>query len=114
MARHDRSDFEIGYDYVRRRYAFLAKNSPQYLWELGTAYFRVKGAIAELSRGMGCYFLELGMQAGEMPAIPAIPPKAASWSDCAAQQREQIRTMADHHWQKNSDGDNVIDKDDPY
>ncbi|KUO63242.1 MAG: hypothetical protein APF84_01745 [Gracilibacter sp. BRH_c7a] len=62
MSYQQNSDFEIGYNYVRRRYSFLSKKSPQYLWELGTAYLIVKGATAELSRGMGFYFLELGVK----------------------------------------------------
>jgi hypothetical protein len=56
------SDFEIGYNYVRRRYSLLSKKSSQYLWELGAAYLMAKGATAELSRGMGFYFLELGVK----------------------------------------------------
>ncbi|NLI93003.1 MAG: hypothetical protein GX434_12665 [Peptococcaceae bacterium] len=50
------------YEYVRQRYSFLAKQSSQYLWELGTAYLRGKGVTDELSRGMGFYFLELGIK----------------------------------------------------
>lgn len=56
------SDFEIGYEYVRKRYSFLEKQDSQYLWELGTAYLHVLGATAELSSGMGFYFLELGIK----------------------------------------------------
>lgn len=62
MSRYDSSDFEIGYEYVRRRYSFLSNKSPQHLWELGTAFLKGKGATAELSMGMGFYFLELGIQ----------------------------------------------------
>ncbi len=56
------SDFEIGYEYVRKHYSFLTKQSSQHLLELGIAYLRAKGATAELSRGMGFYFLELGLK----------------------------------------------------
>ncbi|AET69803.1 hypothetical protein Desor_4380 [Desulfosporosinus orientis DSM 765] len=62
MDRQELSDFEIGYDYVRRRYSSLAKHSYQDLWKLGIAYLQTKGADAELSRGMGFYFLELGIR----------------------------------------------------
>lgn len=62
MSYQQSSDFEIGYNYVRRRYSFLSKKSSRYLWELGTAFLMFKGATAELSRGMGYYFLELGVK----------------------------------------------------
>ncbi|MCO1602787.1 hypothetical protein [Desulfosporosinus nitroreducens] len=62
MSRQDLSDFEIGYEYVRKRYSFLSKHSSQDLWKLGTAYLQARGANAELSRGMGFYFLELGIK----------------------------------------------------
>jgi hypothetical protein len=62
MSRQEFSDFEIGYDYVRRRYSFLTKHSYQDLWELGIAYLQTRGDNAELSRGMGFYFLELGIK----------------------------------------------------
>ena len=62
MSRQDLSDFEIGYGYVRQRYSFLAKHNYHDLWELGNAYLQIKGANAELSRGMGFYFLELGIR----------------------------------------------------
>jgi len=58
----NQNDFEIGYNYARKHYAFLAKYEPQYLWELGAAYLMGKGPTAELSRGMGLYYLELGMK----------------------------------------------------
>jgi hypothetical protein len=60
MSRQHLSDFEIGYEYVRKRYSFLSKHSSKQLWELGNAYLQTRGASAELSRGMGVYFLELG------------------------------------------------------
>ena len=62
MSRRDLSDFEIGYEYVRKRYSILAKRSRQDLWELGIAYLQTRGANAELSRGMAFYFLELGIK----------------------------------------------------
>ena len=62
MSRRDLSDFEIGYEYVRKRYSFLAKCSSQYLWALGKAFLKTRGTNAELSRGMGFYFLELGIK----------------------------------------------------
>ena len=62
MSRQNLSEFEIGYEYVRKRYSFLAKRSYQDLWALGIAYLRTRGANAELSRGMGFYFLELGIR----------------------------------------------------
>ncbi len=55
------SDFEIGYEYVRKHYSFLTKHSSQHLWELAIAYLGAKGATAELSRD-GFYFLELGIK----------------------------------------------------
>jgi len=70
MDRKELSDFEIGYDYVRRRYSFLAKHSSQDLWKLGTAYLQAKGSNAELSRGMGFYFLELGIKIRLAEIIP--------------------------------------------
>ncbi|SDH52509.1 hypothetical protein [Desulfosporosinus hippei] len=68
MSRRDLSDFEIGYEYVRKRYSVLAKRSRQDLWELGIAYLQTKGADAELSRGMAFYFLELALK----PALPRL------------------------------------------
>ncbi|MCB8814740.1 hypothetical protein [Desulfosporosinus shakirovi] len=62
MSRQDLSDFEIGYEYVRKRYSFLAEHSSHDLWKLGVAYMQARGANAELSRGMGFYFLELGIK----------------------------------------------------
>ena len=62
MSRQHLSDFEIGYEYVRQRYSFMAKHSSQHLWELGNAYLQTRGATAELSRGMAFYFLELGLK----------------------------------------------------
>jgi len=62
MSRLHLTDFEIGYEYVRKRYSFLVKHSSQHLWELGRAYLQTRGANAELSRGMGFYFLELGIK----------------------------------------------------
>ena len=62
MFRQHPTDFEIGYEYVRRRFSSLVGHSPQYLWELGNAYLQIRGATAELSRGMGFYFLEQGIK----------------------------------------------------
>ncbi len=62
MSRQDLSDFEIGYEYVRNRYSFLSKHSSQDIWKLGISYLQTRGANAELSRGMGFYFLELGIK----------------------------------------------------
>ena len=70
MSRQDLSDFEIGYEYVRKRYSFLAKHSYQDLWELGTAYLLTRGSNAELSQGMGFYFLELGIKTRLSEIIP--------------------------------------------
>jgi len=70
MSRQDLSDFEIGYEYVRKRYSFLAKHSSHDLWELGNAYLQTKGADSELSRGMGFYFLELGIKIRLTEIIP--------------------------------------------
>jgi len=70
MSRQHLSDFEIGYEYVRKRYSFLAKYSSQHLWELGNAYLQTRGADAELSRGMGFYFLELGIKMRLAEIIP--------------------------------------------
>ena len=55
-------DFQIGYEYVRKHYSFLAKYTFQNLWELGNAFLQTRGASAELSRGMGFFFLELGIK----------------------------------------------------
>ncbi|MCO1602070.1 hypothetical protein [Desulfosporosinus nitroreducens] len=70
MSRQSLSDFEIGYEYVRKRYSILAKHSSKQLWELGTAYLQARGANAELSRGMGFYFLELGIKIRLAEIIP--------------------------------------------
>lgn len=61
MSNQHISDFEMGYEYVRKHYSFLAKESPQYLRELGTAFFQAEGTNNALSKGMGCYFLELAI-----------------------------------------------------
>ncbi|EHQ89544.1 hypothetical protein [Desulfosporosinus youngiae] len=74
MSRQDLSDFEIGYDYVRKRYSILAKRNCQDLWELGIAYLQTRGANAELSRGMGFYFLELGIKTRLAEIIPGPSP----------------------------------------
>ena len=71
MSRQHHSDFEIGYEYVRKRYSFLAKYSSQYLWELGKAFLKTRGTNAELSRGMGFYFLELGIKIRLSEITPA-------------------------------------------
>ena len=70
MSRQKLSDFEIGYEYVRKRYSALAKHSRQDLWALGIAYLQTRGANAELSRGMGFYFLELGIKTRLAEIIP--------------------------------------------
>ncbi len=70
MSRQDLSDFEIGYEYVRKRYSFLANHSSHDLWKLGIAYLQSRGANAELSRGMGFYFLELGIKTRLSEIIP--------------------------------------------
>lgn len=62
MSKQQISDFEIGYNYVRKRYSFLAEQGPESLWELSTAFLSGKGPTIELSRGMGFYFLELGLK----------------------------------------------------
>ena len=61
----------IGYEYVRKRYSFLAKYGSQHLWELGNAYLLTRGTNAELSRGMGFYFLELGIEMRLAEITPA-------------------------------------------
>ncbi|MCO5388584.1 MAG: hypothetical protein NHB14_25515 [Desulfosporosinus sp.] len=43
MSRQDLSDFEIGYEYVRKRYSFLANHSSHDLWKLGIAYLQSRG-----------------------------------------------------------------------
>jgi len=45
--------------------------SSQHLWELGNAYLQTRGANAELSRGMGFYFLELGIKMRLAEITPA-------------------------------------------
>ena len=72
MFRQDLTDFEIGYNYVRRRYSFFGDQTPQYLWELGHAYLQIRETNAELSKGMGYYFLELGIKKllAEISAAP--------------------------------------------
>lgn len=72
MSRYNRSDFEIGYDYARQHYSFLATKSPRYLRELGTAYLRATGPTAELARGMAFYFLELEMKKRHSEITPSI------------------------------------------
>ncbi|WP_242966922.1 hypothetical protein [Desulfosporosinus sp. FKA] len=66
MDRQELTDFEIGYKYVRKRYSVLAKRSYQDLWALGIAYLQTRGSNAELSRGMGFYFLELALRSASL------------------------------------------------
>jgi len=56
------SDFETGYNYVQKRYSFLANHGTQLLLELGIAYLLEKGATSELSRGMAFFYPELGIK----------------------------------------------------
>lgn len=57
------SDFEQGYNYARQWHStLLAKESPQDILELAIEFFLFKGNIAELARGIGTYYQELGMK----------------------------------------------------
>jgi len=63
MPKQYSSDFEQGYNYARQMHtALLAKKSPQDILELAKVFFLFKGDIAELARGMGTYYQELGMK----------------------------------------------------
>ncbi|WP_088228288.1 hypothetical protein [Desulfosporosinus sp. FKB] len=70
MGRQELTDFEIGYKYVRKRYSVFSKRSYRDLWALGIAYLQTRGSNAELSRGMGFYFLELGIKIRLAEMIP--------------------------------------------
>lgn len=52
------SDFQIGYNYARQKHSLLSKRDPQFLLELGLVFILEQGVTAELSRGMGVYYLE--------------------------------------------------------
>jgi len=57
------SDFEQGYNYARQWHtALLAKKSPQDILELAMVFFLFKGDLAELARGIGTYYQELGVK----------------------------------------------------
>lgn len=47
-------------------------------------------------------------------SLPLNKKQNTSFSDFISQHREQIQTIADKNWKKNSDGDYVIEKDDPW
>lgn len=61
MSKKCLSDFEIGYKYAQKLSPFLIKNKPQYFLKLSRAYFLDNSVTSELSRGMGTYFLEFGI-----------------------------------------------------
>ncbi|TWH46412.1 hypothetical protein [Sporomusa sp. KB1] len=57
------SDFEMGYNYTRKRYAGrIATYSTEYILELAQAFWLKEGSTAELSRGMGFYYLQTGVK----------------------------------------------------
>lgn len=47
-------------------------------------------------------------------SLPLNKKEKTSFSDFVSQHREQIQTLADKNWKKNSNGDYVIEKDDPW
>jgi hypothetical protein len=62
MYKQSMSDFEIGYNYVRRHFSSLIQLGPKNLWELGLTFLLKEGNDAELSKGMAIYYLELGIK----------------------------------------------------
>lgn len=59
MEEQYQSDFEIGYNYTRDRYSTrIAEYRSEYILELAEAFLFKKGKTAELSRGMGFYYLQ--------------------------------------------------------
>ncbi|KJS18379.1 MAG: hypothetical protein VR69_00675 [Peptococcaceae bacterium BRH_c4b] len=63
MSKRYLSDFEQGYKYARQWHtALLAKKSPRDILELAKAFFLFTGDTAELARGIGAYYQELGME----------------------------------------------------
>ncbi|SFG84247.1 hypothetical protein SAMN05660649_02901 [Desulfotomaculum arcticum] len=63
MPKQNLSDFEQGYYYAQRRHtALLLKKSPESILELAMVFFLFTGDTAELARGMGTYYQELGME----------------------------------------------------
>jgi hypothetical protein len=47
-------------------------------------------------------------------SLPLNKKQKTSFFDFVSQHREQIQTLADKNWKKNSDGNYVIEKDDPW
>lgn len=63
MSKQYLSDFQRGYNYARHWHtALLAKKSPQDILELARVFFLFAGDTAELARGIGTYYRELGME----------------------------------------------------
>ncbi|WP_104372021.1 hypothetical protein [Desulfocucumis palustris] len=60
------SDFEQGYNYARQWHtAVLEKKKPQDILELARVFFLFAGDTAELARGIGTYYQELGTKSME-------------------------------------------------
>ena len=63
MPKEYQNDFEIGYNYARDRYiAYMTKFSSEYILELAKAFLFEKSSSAELSKGMGSYYLRIGIE----------------------------------------------------
>ncbi len=63
MSKQYLSDFQRGYDYARQRHtALLAEKSPQDILELAMVFFLFIGDTAELAKGIGTYYREIGLK----------------------------------------------------
>ncbi|ADY56308.1 hypothetical protein Sgly_2015 [Syntrophobotulus glycolicus DSM 8271] len=58
MPENNQSDFEIGYNYARQKHYLLTNRDSRFFLELGLAFLFEQGVTAELSKGMGTYYLE--------------------------------------------------------
>ncbi|BBB91436.1 MAG TPA: hypothetical protein PKA28_17010 [Methylomusa anaerophila] len=62
MSKQHLSDFQIGYDYARHQHDLLGEYTPQNILELAMIFCFQTGNTAELAKGMGVYYLELGIK----------------------------------------------------
>lgn len=60
MLKIPKSDFRVGYEYARQHYETLG--SPKNIFDLAIAFFSDKGVTAELSSGMGVFYLETAIK----------------------------------------------------
>ena len=63
MSQQYKSDFKRGYDYARQRHAaLLAEKNSQDIMEIAMAFFLTTGDTAEVARGIGTYYQEIGLK----------------------------------------------------